>query len=68
MLFYLRNNLEADIPGAAGSTVGLTLGSCAPVLVSAPQFGDLRGDLRARRELFLSIRFLLQSVKKLIFS
>lgn len=52
MLFYLRNNLEADIPGAAGSTVGLTLGSCAPVLVSALQFGDLREDLRARRELF----------------
>lgn len=63
MLFYLRNNLEADILEAAGSPVGLTLGSCAPVVVSVPQFGDLRRDLRARTELFLSIRLLLQSVK-----
>lgn len=52
MLFYLRNNLEADILGAAGGTVGLTLRSCAPVLsVSAAVWGPQRGFESKKRTL-----------------
>jgi len=43
MLFYLRNNLEADIPGAAGSAVGLTRKLCPRAGVSTMVWEPRRG-------------------------
>lgn len=50
---YLRNNLETEITGAEGGTVGLVLGSSALRLVSVARFCDFTKDESAKRETFL---------------